>query len=110
VDVVAQDGVAAVIAEGPQPLLDDGRAGAGVLLQQFGDGGLEGIQFADAGPRRRRLRRRLQILLDGPPTHAQMLFDLANGPVLDPIQVMQIVDLIGGEHGSLPFMGQKAAL
>jgi hypothetical protein len=22
---------------------------------------------------------------------------------------MQIVDLIGGEHGSLPFMGQKAA-
>ena len=39
-----------------------------------------------------------------------MLFDLANGPVLDPIQVMQIVDLIGGEHGSLPFMKQKAAL
>jgi hypothetical protein len=37
-----------------------------------------------------------------------MLFNLANGPVLDPIQVMQIVDLIGGEHGPLPFMGQKA--
>ena len=44
------------------------------------------------------------------PTHAQMLFDLANGPVLGPIQVMQIVDLVGGEHGSLPFMGQKATL
>jgi hypothetical protein len=39
-----------------------------------------------------------------------MLFDLANGPVLDPIQVMQIVDLIGGEHGPLPFMGQTAAI
>jgi hypothetical protein len=37
-----------------------------------------------------------------------MLFDLANGPALCPIQVMQIVDLVGGEHGSLPFMGQKA--
>jgi hypothetical protein len=37
-----------------------------------------------------------------------MLLDLANGPMLDPIQVMQIVDLIGGKHGSLPFMGQKA--
>jgi hypothetical protein len=52
--------------------------------------------------------RRLQILFDGVPTHAQMLFDLANGPALRPIQVMQIVDLVGGEHGSFPFMGQKA--
>ena len=107
-NVLAQDGVSAVIAERPQTLLDDGRAGTGVLLKQFGDSGLEAIQLAGARPRRRRLRRRFQILLDGPPTHAQILFDLANGPVLDPIQVMQIVDLIGGEHGSLPFMGQKA--
>jgi hypothetical protein len=30
--------------------------------------------------------------------------------MLDPIQAMQIVDLIGGEHGSLPFMGHKATL
>jgi hypothetical protein len=88
-------------------LLDDGRAGPGVLFQQFGNGRLEAIQFTDAGPRRRRLRRRVQILLDGVPTHAQMLFDLANGPALHPIQVIQIVDLIGGEHGSLPFMGHK---
>ena len=35
---------------------------------------------------------------------------LQNGPVLDPIQVMQIVDLIGGEHSPLPFMGQAATL
>jgi len=28
------------------------------------------------------------------PTHAQMLFDLADGPALHPIQVMQIVDLV----------------
>ena len=70
--------------------------------------GLKGSSLLDAGPCRRRLRRHVQILLDGVPTHAQMLFDLADGPVLGPIQVMQIVDLIGGEHGSLPFMGQKA--
>src|ERR1039457_6757633 len=85
VDVVTQDGVAAVVSEGPQALLDDSRAGAGVLLQQFGDGGLEALQLAGAGPGRRRLRRRLQILLDGPPTHSQVLFNLANGPVLDQI-------------------------
>ena len=66
------------------------------------------LQLTYAGSRRRRLRRRLQILPDGVPTHAQMLFDLANGPALCPIQVMQIVDLVGGEHGSLPFMGQRA--
>jgi hypothetical protein len=110
VDVVPQDGVATVIAEGPQPLLDDGRAGPGILLQQFGDGGLEGIQFADAGPHSCRLGGGLQIFLEGPPTHAQMPFNLANGPVLGPKQVMQIVDLIGGEHGSLPFMGQKTTV
>ena len=109
-DVLAQDGVAATIAQRSESLLDDSRAGPGILLQQFGDGGFEWIQLTDAGSRRRRLRRRLQILLDGVPTHAQMLFDLANGPALRPIQVMQVVDLIGGEHGSLPFMGQKATL
>jgi hypothetical protein len=43
VDVVTQDGVAAVIAEGPHALLDDSRAGPGILLQQFGDGGFEWI-------------------------------------------------------------------
>ena len=107
VNVFTQDGVAAIVAEGPQALLDDGRASPGVLLQQFGNGRLEEIQFTDAGPRRRCLRRRFQILLDSVPTHAQMLFDLANGPALHPIQVMQIVDLIGGEHGSFPFMGHK---
>ena len=67
-----------------------------------------GLKRSSLLTRDRRLRRRFQILLDGVPTHAQMLFDLANGPALHPIQVMQIVDLIGGEHGSLPFMWQKA--
>jgi hypothetical protein len=107
-NVFAQDGVATVIAKRPQSLLDDGSAGAGVLVQQFGDRRLEGIQFTEAGPSRRRLRRRFQILLDRAPAHVQMLFDLANGPVLDPIQVMQVVDLVGGEHGLVPFMEQKA--
>src|ERR1041385_2004988 len=36
VDVLTQDAVAAVIAEGSQALLDDRRAGPGVLAQQFG--------------------------------------------------------------------------
>ena len=34
VDVVAQDGLAAVIAERPQALLEDSRAGPGILLQR----------------------------------------------------------------------------
>lgn len=49
---------------------------------------------------------RVQILLDGVPTHSQMTFDLADGPTLDPIQVVQLVDLIGGEHDST-VMNQK---
>jgi hypothetical protein len=48
VHVVAQDGVSAVIAEGPQSLLDDGRGNAGVFFQPLGDGGFEGIELAGA--------------------------------------------------------------
>src|SRR6516225_3316600 len=53
------------------------------------------------------LRWRIEILLDGPPTHAQMPFDLADRPTLAPVQAMQVVDLIGGEHGAIPVIRQK---
>jgi hypothetical protein len=53
------------------------------------------------------LRRRPEILLDGAPTHAQVAFDLANRAVLGPVQAMQVVDLIGGEHGAISVIRQK---
>jgi len=46
-------------------------------------------------------------LFDGPPTHAQMTFDLADRPALGPVQAMQVVDLIGGEHGVTSVIRQK---
>jgi len=53
------------------------------------------------------LRRRIEILLDGPPTHAQVSFDLADGPALRPVQAMQVVDLIRVEHRVTSVIRQK---
>jgi hypothetical protein len=101
VHMIAQDGVSAAIAEWPQLLFDHGCRHAGIFFQPFGDGGFEGIEFAFALPLGRSLCRRIEVLLDGPPTHAQVALDLADRPVLAPVQAMQVIDLIGGEHGAI---------
>ena len=92
--------VPALVAQRPQPLFHDGRRSGGVLFQPFGDGGFEGIELAFALPLRGPLCRRIQIFFDGAPAHAQMPFDLADRPALGPVQAVQVVDLIGREHGA----------
>ena len=67
----------------------------------------KGIELAFAPPLRRPLCRRLQILLDGVPAHAQVPFDLADRPALGPVQAVQVVDLIGREHGASSVIRQK---
>ena len=99
VHIIAQDGVSAAIAECSQFLFDHGCRHAGILFQPFGDAGFEGIKFAFALPLGRSLCRRIEVLLDGPPVHAQVALDLADRPVLGPVQAT--VDLIGGEHGAI---------
>jgi hypothetical protein len=47
--------------------------------------------------------------IEGPPTRAQVTFDLADRPVLAPNTAMQLVDLIGGEHGAISVIRQKPA-
>ncbi len=86
--VIAQDNVSAAIAEWPQFLFDDGCRHAGILFQAFGDDGFEGIEFAFALSMGRGLCRSVEVLLDGPPTHAQVTLDLADRPVLGPVQAM----------------------
>ena len=68
---------------------------------------LNGSSLLDRGRSRGRLRRRVQILLDRVPAHVQVALDLADRPVLGPVQAMQVVDLFGGEHGSISFIRQK---
>ena len=43
-----------------------------ILFEPFGDGGFEGIELAFTLPMGGAFRRRIQILLDGPPTHMQV--------------------------------------
>jgi hypothetical protein len=105
--IIAQDSVSAAIAEWPQFLFDDSCRHAGVLFQPFGDSGFEGIEFTFALSLGGLLGRRIEVLLDGPPTHAQVALDLADRPVLGPVQAMQVVDLIGGEHGAISVIRQK---
>src|SRR5208283_3393437 len=84
-------------------LFDHGAGDRGILFQPFGNGGLEGIEFARARPLCGPLRRRIQIFPDGVPAHAEMAFDFTDGPALRPVQAMQVVDLFGGEHGPITF-------
>src|SRR5437879_3853092 len=70
-----------------------------ILLQELGDGGLEGIQFARALTGSGGLRRRDEIFGDGSAPDVQMTGDLAHWPVLGPVQAMNFVDLFGAQHG-----------
>ena len=58
VQVLAQNGETTGEAERAESLLDHRGTGVRILFQQFGDGGLEGIQFAGARPGSGGLRRR----------------------------------------------------
>ena len=99
----------ALVAQRPQPLFHYGRRNGGVFFQPIGDSGFKGIELALALPLRRPLCRRLQILLDGVPAHAQVPFDLADRPALGPVQAVQVVDLIGREHGANSVYPAEAA-
>jgi hypothetical protein len=101
--------VAAVVTERPQSLFDDRSPDGGIFFQPLGDGGLERIELADALPSSGALCRRIQVLPDGVPAHAEMTFDLADRPALGPIETMQIVELFGGEHGAILFYPAETA-
>ncbi len=96
--VILNNGYAAVVAQWPQPLRDDGRIGGRVLLEQFGYGGFEGIEFTCAVATSGFLRGRLQILRQGAASNPQMVRDPAQRPLLHPMKPMNLADLVRGEH------------
>src|ERR1035438_10180463 len=63
---------------------------------------LYGSSLPDRGRRRGSLGRHVQILLDRVPAHVQVALDLADRPVIGPVQAMQVVDLFGRKHGLDP--------
>ena len=80
----------------------------GIFFQPFGDSGLEGIEFALALPRARVLAPAhpdtfLMVL----PAHVEMPLDFADGPALGPVEPVQVVDLIGRQHGAFSVIRQK---
>jgi hypothetical protein len=87
---------AAETAECPRFLFNHGRGHAGILFQPFGDGGFEAIEFSFALRLGRSLRRRIEVLLNGPLTQARVALDLADRPVLALGQAMQVACVPGG--------------
>ena len=106
--ILAQNTVATGVAQRLEPLSDHGGAGGRILFEQLGDGGFIRVELAGPGSARGSLGRHVEILLDRLPTHVEMAFDLADGPVVGPVQAMQVVDLFGRQHGLLIYTGRRS--
>ena len=90
-----------------KPLFDHSGADGGILREQIGDGGFEGVELAGLGTRDRGLVRSLEIFLDGAPAHAQIAFDLADRPAFRVIELVQGLNLFLGQHRPLSFFRPK---
>jgi len=106
-EIILQDGDAALEAEGAQALQDDDGAGFRVLLEQFSDGWLEGIELAGTLTANSGGCRGSQVLRQGSAADVEVTGDLAHGPVLGPVQAMNRMDLLGGQHRAI-FKGARA--
>src|SRR6266851_3729465 len=100
VQVIFQDAQTTVEAKWAEPLRDHHGTRLRILLQQFGDGGFERIQFAGALSASCAACRCDQVLGDGSASQVEMTGDLAHRPVLGPVQAMNRVDLFRGQHDS----------
>lgn len=104
--VLFQNAQTTAEAERPESLCDHRGRDMRMLLQELGDGGLEGIQLARALTGSGGLRRGDEIFGDGSAPDVQMTGDFAHRPVLGPVQAMNFVDLLGAQHGSEVGYGQ----
>src|SRR5262249_40139967 len=91
------------VAKWAKPLFDYRGGNFGIFLQPFADVAFEGVEFTYPLAFHRTLCRCVQILADRFETDLQLTFDFADGPVLGPIEPVQVIDLIGRQHrlGSL---------
>jgi hypothetical protein len=70
----------------------------GVLLQEFGDERLEGIEFAGARTVDRGGHRSLEIFFDGAGGQVELAGDAAHRPMLAARKTMNFVDLVNLQH------------
>ena len=99
VQIVLQDGDAAIEAAPAQPLQNHDCAGVGILLQQFTDGGMKRLQLAGSLQPGTWLRRLDEIFGYGAPVQVQVAGDLSQRPFLVPVKVVNLVDLFVAQHG-----------
>jgi hypothetical protein len=99
VQMVLQNGDAAVEAAPAQSLENHDGTGVGVLLQQFTDGGVKRLQLAGSLRPGTRLRRLDEIFGHCAPVQVQVARDLSQRPLLVPVKAVNFVDLLVAQHG-----------
>jgi hypothetical protein len=82
-----------------QALEDDCTRGAGILLEQFSDQGLEGVQLARARTMDWHGHGSLQIPFYRAGGQVEMNGDAAHGPMFTGRKLVNLVDLINFQHG-----------
>src|SRR6266566_357742 len=97
--IVLQDGDAALEAAPAQSLKNHHRTGGGILLQQFTDGGVKRLQFAGSLRLGTGLRRLAEVFGYGAPVQVQVAGDLSQRPLLVPVEIVNLVDLFVAQHG-----------
>lgn len=107
--MVLDKGFTAFVTQRAKALRDNWRVGRRVLLEQFGDGGLERVKLARTIAARGRRRRSFEVFDDRAPADVQVGGDLAQRLLLDTVQAMNGVDLIRVEHRRDSFMGRKVS-
>ena len=96
--IVLQDGDAAVIPEGLQSLKQDRCWCFRILLQQFRQSRLESIELAETIAAAGRRCRLSQVLGQRMPADVEMGCDSALRPFLDKMQAVNLADLFRAEH------------
>ena len=92
--MIAQDGVTAGIPDSLQTLENDGARGVRVLLKQFADQRLEGIELAGARTADRRRHGSHAILFHSAGGQVELPGDAAHRPMLAAGEAMNFVDLL----------------
>ncbi|HEY1894782.1 MAG TPA: hypothetical protein VGG62_00865 [Terracidiphilus sp.] len=73
-------------------------------MEQLSDGRLERIELASAIAVSRFRSRRIQIFCDGTPADPELPRNLAQRPLLHPVEAMKFADLVRREHRLILFI------
>jgi len=106
--VVAQNGVAAGITGRLEALEENDARRAGILVEQFGDQGLERIELAGTRTADRQGHGGVEILFHGAGSEVERAGDATHRPMLAASEAVNFIDLVHAQHRSAYKSGREA--